>query len=70
MRLNQKGMTSIELLITFVILSLVVTGMFDVVLNYKDREIIESIRTSIVEYDNSTAGYSCSSVLIVSNKKS
>ena len=48
MRLNQKGMTSIELLITFVILSLVVTGMFDVVLNYKDREIIESIRTSIV----------------------
>lgn len=53
MGLNQKGMTSIELLITFVILSLVVTGMFDVVLNYKDREIIESIRTSIVEYDNS-----------------
>ncbi len=53
MRINQKGMTSIELLITFVILSLVVTGMFDVVLNYKDREIIESIRATVVEYDNS-----------------
>ena len=38
MKINNKGMTSIELLITFAILSFVVTGMFDVVLNYKDKE--------------------------------
>ena len=53
MKINNKGMTSIELLITFVILSFVVTGMFDVALNYKDKEQIESIRGSVVQYENS-----------------
>lgn len=51
-KLNNKGFTAIELLATFVILAFVVTGMFDVVLNYKDKEQRESIKSSIIDYEN------------------
>ncbi len=51
-KLNNKGFTAIELLVTFIILSFVVTGMFDVVLNYKDKEQHESLRSSIIDYEN------------------
>ena len=36
--LNNKGMTAVELLVTFTILSVVVVGLLDMVLNYKDKE--------------------------------
>ena len=51
-KLNNKGMTAIELLITFTILSFVLVGMFDMVLNYKNKEQKESLRTSILDYEN------------------
>lgn len=51
-KLNNKGMTAIELLITFTILSFVLVGMFDMVLNYKNKEQKESLRTSIMDYEN------------------
>ncbi len=51
-RLNSKGFTAIELLVTFLILSFVVVGMFDVLLNYKDKEQLESIRSSVADYEN------------------
>lgn len=51
-KLNNKGMTAIELLITFIILSFVLVGMFDMVLNYKNKEQKESLRTSIMDYEN------------------
>lgn len=51
-KLNNKGFTAIELLVTFIILSFVVTGMFDVALNYKDKEQHESLRSSIIDYEN------------------
>ena len=41
-KLNNKGMTAVELLITFTILSVVVVGLFDMILNYKDKEQQES----------------------------
>ena len=50
-KLNNKGMTSVELLITFTILSMVVVGMLNNVLHYKDREQRESIKSSVVEYE-------------------
>ena len=51
-KLNNKGITAVELIITFVILSLVVVGMFDVVLNYKDKEQKETIKSSVIDYEN------------------
>lgn len=50
--LNQKGMTSVELLVTFTILSFVIVGLFDVVLNYKDKEQKESVRNIVIDYEN------------------
>ena len=50
--LNNKGFTAVELLVTFVILSFVVTGMFDVALNYKDKEQHESLKSSIMDYES------------------
>ena len=51
-KLNNKGFTAVELLVTFVILSFVVTGMFDVALNYKDKEQHESLKSSIMDYES------------------
>lgn len=51
-KLNRKGMTAIELLLTFTILSFIVVGLFDIVLNYKDKEQKESVRNTIIDYEN------------------
>ncbi len=51
-KLNSKGMTSVELIITFAILSLIVVGMFDIVLSYKDKEQKEALESSIIDYEN------------------
>lgn len=51
-KLNQKGMTAVELLVTFTILSFVIVGLFDVVLNYKDKEQKESVRNAVIDYEN------------------
>ena len=51
-KLNNKGMTAVELLITFTILSVVVVGLFDMTLNYKDKEQQESTKSSIIDYEN------------------
>lgn len=50
--LNNKGMTAVELLVTFTILSVVVVGLLDMVLNYKDKEQQKSIKSSIIDYEN------------------
>ena len=50
--MSNKGMTSVELIITFAILSLIVVGMFDIVLSYKDKEQKEAIESSIIDYEN------------------
>jgi len=52
-RLNNKGMTSIEMLISFIITVAIVASMFDVVMNYKNKQQIESIKNSIISYANS-----------------
>ena len=48
--MSNKGITSVELIITFAILSLIVVGMFDIVLSYKDKEQKEAIESSIIDY--------------------
>ena len=51
-KLNQKGMTSIELLVCFVIISAIVVSMFDMILNYQNQQQIERIKNEIVSYSN------------------
>lgn len=50
--LNNKGMTSLELLASFVIVVAIVAGLFDVILNYKNKEQIEALRNSVISYSN------------------
>ena len=51
-KLNQKGMTSIELLVCSVIISAIVVSMFDMILNYQNQQQIERIKNEIVSYSN------------------
>lgn len=51
-RLNNKGMTLIEIIVCFVIVVVIVLSMFKVVNNYKDKQDIESYKNSITTYKN------------------
>ena len=52
MRMNKKGMTSVELLAAFAIISVIVVGLFDMVLNYKNRQQIEAVYSEVTAYAN------------------
>ncbi len=52
-RLNNYGMTAVEMLVSFVIVVVIVVGMFDVIMNYKNKQQIESIENSVIAYSNS-----------------
>ena len=43
MKLNKKGITSVELLVSFIIVSTIVVGMFNLIMNYRNKEQIEEI---------------------------
>ncbi len=49
---NKKGFTSIELVVSFVIVSAIVIGLFDVILNYQNKQQISSYESSINAYIN------------------
>lgn len=53
MRLNKKGITSIEILICFTITAVLVISMFKVVDSYKDKQELESYKNTITTYKNS-----------------
>lgn len=50
--LNNKGMTLIELIISFAITSAIVVSMFNVVLNYQTEQATEAIKSDIISYKN------------------
>ncbi len=52
--LDKKGFTSIELLVSFIIVSAIAIGLFDVVLNYKNKQQISSFETSLQAFINTT----------------
>ena len=52
-KINNHGMTAIEMLVSFIIVSAIVVGLFDVVMNYRNKQQIESIYNSVVAYSNS-----------------
>lgn len=50
--LNKKGMTSVELLICFVVISTIVIGIYNIILEYRNKEQIEEITNEIISYSN------------------
>lgn len=52
MNINNKGMTLIELLISFAITTAIVVSMFNVILNYQTEQSTEAIKSDIISYKN------------------
>ena len=52
MQLNKKGITSVELLVCFIIVSTIVVSMYNLILNYRNREQIEEINNEVVSFSN------------------
>ena len=52
MRLDKKGITSVELLVCFIIVSTIVVSMYNLILNYRNREQIEEINNEVVSFSN------------------
>ncbi len=53
MKLNNKGMTAIEMLVSFVIIVAITVGLYDTVLNYQNKQQIESFYSEVIAYTNS-----------------
>lgn len=51
-KLNNKGMTAIEILITFVIVVIIVVSMYDSIMTLKNKETVASYKESLVTYKN------------------
>ncbi len=52
MILNKRGITSVELLVCFIIVSTIVVSMYNLILNYRNREQIEAINNEVVSFSN------------------
>lgn len=51
-KLNNKGMTAIEILVTFVLIAIIVVSMYDGVVDLKTRESVSSYQLSLNTYKN------------------
>lgn len=51
-KLNNKGMTAIEILVCFVLMSILVVSMYGTITTYKNKQSIESIKEKVVTYKN------------------
>lgn len=52
MNLNRKGITSVELLVCFIIVSTIVVSMVNMIMNYRNKEQIEEINKEVIAYSN------------------
>ena len=50
--LNKKGITSVELLVCFIIISAIVVSIYNLILNYRNREQIEEINNEVIAFSN------------------
>ncbi len=50
--LNNKGMSAVEVLITFTLVAIISVSLLNVVMTYKDREETESYKQEIITYKN------------------
>ncbi len=51
-KLNNKGMTAIEILVTFVIIAIIVVSLYDGIVGLKEKETISSSKLSLSTYKN------------------
>lgn len=51
-KLNNKGMTAVEILVTFVIVVIIVVSMYDSIMTLKNKETVASYKESLVTYKN------------------
>ena len=51
-KLNNKGMTAVEVLVCFVLLVIIVVSMYTTVSAYKNKQSIESFKEKIFTYKN------------------
>ncbi len=51
-RLNNKGMTVVELLASFIIVALIITSLYATMNNFSDKRVEESAKESIYAYKN------------------
>ena len=49
---NKKGMTSIELLVSFIIVSIIVVSIFNSIMSYRNKEKVEEIYNEVDSYSN------------------
>lgn len=49
-KLNNKGMTAIEILVTFLIVAVIVVSLYDGIITLKEKETISSYKLSLVTY--------------------
>ncbi len=50
--LNKRGLTSVELLVCFVIVSTIVVSMYNLILSYRNKEQIEEINNEVISFSN------------------
>ena len=51
-KVNNKGMTIIELILCFAIVSVIVIALLNTVMNYKTKEQLEDTKKTIISYKN------------------
>lgn len=51
-KLNNKGMTSIEVLLSFIVVVMISTSMYSTVIAYQNKQQIESFKEKIMTYKN------------------
>ena len=51
-KLNNKGMTSVEVLMSFVVVVMITVSMYTVVSSYQNKQQIESFKEKVMTYKN------------------
>lgn len=51
-KLNNRGMTTVEILVCFVLMSILAVSMYSSIASYKNKESIESAKEKIITYKN------------------
>ena len=51
-KLNNRGMTAVEILVCFVLMSILAVSMYSSIASYKNKQSIESAKEKIFTYKN------------------
>lgn len=67
-KLNNKGITVVEILICFSIISVIVVSMFKTISNYKNKQDIESYKNEVITYKNTVTKAIMDNIISETNK--